>query len=343
MTSRETRQARAEGADQAQSSEAGPIFPWLDRVFRPLNRLAAAPTVRLVLPLVIIALAAWLIRQELKAVSLHEIAAAIGATPPWALALSALCTLATYACVAVEEWYVLRFIGRPLPPLRTALASAGSSALSIAMGFGLASGTAVRLRLYAFAKLTAADVAKVTALVSGMLFLSGLVTEGVSTLGATGPVGRELGWPAWSVAVLAALLVTPAVGWFVLLRRLVRGHPTTPGLRGRMICLAAGVGEWVFSGAALFVLAAHRLSDLPAFLAAFCFGTLIGSAVGVPADLGVLEAAILGSGSLGAARQTAAALILYRLIFHLAPLMIATVLVGGRQIFKLATRRTATG
>ena len=59
-------------------------------------------------------------------------------------------------------------------------------------------------------------------------------------------------------------------------------------------------------------------------LSAFSLGALAGSVLGVPADLGVLDATVLGSGAMGAAQQTAAALVLFRLIYQLVPLILAT-------------------
>lgn len=275
----------------------------------------------------------------MKAVSWRQLLRALGSTPPWALGLSVLFTLGDYACLAVLEGYALAFTGHPLKPSRVVLAASGASAFSNAMGFGLASGTAVRLRLYAFAGLTAEDVAKITALLSGVVYAGGIIALGAGALLAAGPLSHRLGWPAWAVAGLGGLLLTPAAAWLVLLRRIAREHPTAPGEKGLVLILVAAVGVWAFQAAALFVLAAPRAAGFPALLAAYSVGGLIGSTVGVPADLGVLEAAVIGSGSMGAAHQAAAALILFRLIFHAAPLAIATAAFGGRQLLNLVRPR----
>ena len=153
----------------------GPRLPaWASGAAKTANRLASSKTARAISTVVILAIAALLIRGELKTARFSDITHAIAATPPWAIAAAAALTVATYLCEAVLEWHVLKFIGKPLRLGQTLLAASGSSALSIAMGFGIASGTAARLRFYAFAHLSAADVAKVTALVSGAIFLAGL-------------------------------------------------------------------------------------------------------------------------------------------------------------------------
>jgi phosphatidylglycerol lysyltransferase len=303
---------------------------------RLVDRLASSRLVRTLLPLAILGVAAFLIRKEVREVSLAMLLGALGSTPLWAIGLSVLFTLIYGGCLAVLEWYALGFIGRRLPRWRVALASAGTTAMSNAMGFGLASGTAVRLRLYAFAGLTATDVAKLTLLLSAALFVSGIVTLGGSVLLDLGAVDRQLRWPVWAVAGVGVASLIPGFVWILVLRRFAREHrPHALTRTGRISVLVAGIGSWVSQAAALFVLSTAPVARFPHLLAASCFGALIGSTVGVPADLGVLDAAVLGSGAMGPAHQGAAALIMFRLIFQLAPLMIATAAMSGRQVVRL--------
>ena len=336
MSARKASQAPAAPARSKRQKARLPA--WASKAAGTLNRLASSKLARTLVTLAILAIAGLLIRGELKTARLADIGHAIASTPPWAIAACAGCTIATYLCEAVIEWCALKYIGKPLPLGRTLLAASGASALSIAMGFGLASGTAARLRFYAFAKLSAADVAKITALVSGAIFVAGLMTLGLSGLGGQGVIGKLLHWPAWGVLVLSLALVLVIPAWFVALHRWP-GHDGALDPRARALCLAAGLGNWIFQGAAMFVLSAHAATGLPGFLAAFCLGSLVGSTLGVPADLGVLEATVLGSHSLGAAHQGAAALVLFRVIFQLIPLILATGAVFGRQVINLASRK----
>ena len=314
--------------------------PRLERAAQAINRVASSRIARTVVSVAILAIAALLIRSELAGAKLADVTRAIAATPPWAMGLSIVFTAASFACGAVVEWYALRFIGKPLPLGRTAPAAAGASALSIAMGFGLASGTAARLRFYAFAELSAADAAKITGLVSAAIFIAGLATLGLAGLGDLGAIAARLHWPLWSVGLLSILLLGLLPAWFLLLKRWP-GHDGR-ALRGggRALCLAAGIGNWLFQGAALFVLTARSLADFPAVLSAFSLGALIGSVLGVPADPGVLDATVLGSRSLGAAHQTAAALVLFRLIYQLLPLVLAIAALMPRPMAR-AVRKAA--
>jgi phosphatidylglycerol lysyltransferase len=334
MSARKASPARAACPAPAQHGARLPAP--LMRGAEAFNRLASSALARSIVTVAILAIAAVLIHGELKSARLADIGGAIARTPLWAIGASAAFTVATYLCEALVEWHALKFIGKPLKLGRTILAASAASALSIAMGFGLASGTAARLRFYAFAKLSAADVAKITALVSGAIYLTGMIVLGLSGLGAPGVLAARLHWPVWGVILLSLALLAPAPAWFLVLRRWRGSDSKAFGVRGRAVTLAAGLGNWIFQGAAMFVLAVHPVGQFPAFLAAFGLGSLIGSLTGVPADLGVLEATVLGSHALGPAHQGAAALVLYRVIFQLIPLIAATTVMGVRQVMGLA-------
>jgi phosphatidylglycerol lysyltransferase len=79
------------------------------------------------------------------------------------------------------------------------------------------------------------------------------------------------------------------------------------------------------------VLSAHGAAGFATFLAVFVSGSLAGSLVGLPAALGVLDAAVLGSSVLSkGVHETAAALVLYRVIYFLVPLGLAVGASGVR-------------
>jgi phosphatidylglycerol lysyltransferase len=307
------------------------------RLAGPVERIARSPAARAGLTLAIVALAAWLIRRELEGVSVSQVMSAVGRTRPAALLLAVGFTLASYASMAGIEILALRFVGKAVAPLSVVGASATANALSIAMGFGLASGTAVRLRAYDFARLSAGNTAKLVLTLSAASFLSGMTALGVCTLISPAPLAQALGWTEPLVIALAAVLVAgPLAAWFALFRN---RRPNLDTRQRALALLASLAGNWLFGGLALFVLSPHRLADLTPFLASFLFGGLVGSAIGVPADLGVLDASVLSLKSIGQAHQTAAALILYRLIVQVIPLAIAATALGGRQMARMVKAR----
>jgi uncharacterized membrane protein YbhN (UPF0104 family) len=109
------------------------------------------------------------------------------------------------------------------------------------------------------------------------------------------------------------------------------------------LALIAGIADWALSGAALYVLLPHpALTAFPEFLAVFVVGSLVSAATGVPGGVGVFEAVVLGlSALLARANETATALILYRVIYSLGPLVVMTSALGALHVArKLAARRS---
>jgi phosphatidylglycerol lysyltransferase len=275
--------------------------------------------------------AAWLAQRELKKVTLSDVLHALAATPALAIGLAVLFTALSYACLAVVEWQALKLVSRPQPFWRTFVASLASNALSIVIGFGLVSGTAVRLRTYAFAKLRPADVARLVFVFSAATFLSGVVAGGLSlaphaALAASSPHG-------WLLVAGVLALIAPAALWFRLFRR----RRPKRGLTAldRAAALAAGLGDWVFSGAALFILESRDLAAFPSFLSVFCLGSLMGSLAGVPGGIGVLEVTVLGLHAKAHVHQSAAALILYRVIYLAGPFLLALAGLAAAQLARL--------
>ena len=77
------------------------------------------------------------------------------------------------------------------------------------------------------------------------------------------------------------------------------------------------------------------------FLAIFTAGSLIGALAGVPASVGVLEAAVLGWRAHSLVHETTAALILYRAIYVVAPAVLAAAGLAAQQAFRLGSKTAA--
>jgi uncharacterized membrane protein YbhN (UPF0104 family) len=308
------------------------LKPWLQNLAQGFNRIVASPIVKLAIPAVILVAALWLIRQQLREVELSAIVAALAATPAWAIALAAGFTAASYLCLAAVEWRLLSVIGHPQPLARTVVRSLTANALSSFVGFGPVSGTALRVRVYASARLPVTAITQLVFFHTAATYLAGVVSLGIASLIALRPISTTFSLPLWLAGVGALLLLSPAALWFVLFRHARRGG-VAPGGLDRSAALGAGLGDWLFSGAALFVLTSDPLSGFPAFLAIFCLGSLLGGLAGVPGGLGVLEATVLGLHAGGLAHTTAAALILYRVIYLLGPAAIAMIGLVGRRLF----------
>lgn len=310
-------------------------------------RRLASRVLRTGFALAVLGVAVWAIWREVRGVSLAQIATALAGIPAWALAAALGLTAVSYACLATAEVILVRAMGFQVPRLRSALTSAASFAASNSLGFSLASQGAVRLRGYGPAGLSHGQIARLTLVAGLAVTLSGIVTAGLTL--AAGPLvfAHALGRPVLIVGAVALLLTAPAGLWFLAFRRtgpawLGGGTAAPPSGKTRAVALGVGVGDWLTSGAALFVLVPHpTLTGLAVFLVVFVLGSLVSAASGVPGGIGVFEAIVISLTPLVAqTHETAAALLVYRLIYSLGPATAAVaVFTGMKAAGRLRTRR----
>src|SRR5262249_38075850 len=127
------------------------------------------------------------------------------------------------------------------------------------------------------------------------------------------------------IYLLGAALVAPALLWLTpllkLAARLTPLNIRAPPLPLGGAALIGGVLDWVFSGLALFILMPEpTLARAAPFMAGFVLGSVVSAAAGAPGGIGVFEAVVLLlSQRFAVSAETAAALILYRLIYAVGP------------------------
>jgi glycosyltransferase 2 family protein len=128
-----------------------------------------------------IGLAAFLLYRTLSRYSLDELIAAVTAVPISRLLGAAGFAAASYVCLTFFDYLALRYVGKPLPYPKAALAS--FTALSLGHNIGLAalSSGAVRYRFYSRWGLDAGEVARVVVF-CGVTVGLGLLTLGGAAL-----------------------------------------------------------------------------------------------------------------------------------------------------------------
>jgi phosphatidylglycerol lysyltransferase len=288
---------------------------------------ARQPLARRLFAVACFGLAVWLIWTQLAQISFSAFLAALFATPAPAVAASIVLTLASYLCLSGTEWLSLHAWGRRLGYWQAAQVAVPSYALTNSAGFSPATGTVIRVQLYRPHGLTAAQSAQVAMLAGAAVTLSGIVAGGAMMLLHSRFFAGALHVPQALIVVVALALMAPAALWFCAYTRWaprwLGGAPTrhlTPA--SRAVGLAAGLGDWLFSCAALFVLLPQPQWEVfPGFFWAYIAGSVLSAATGVPGGVGVFEAIMLLLTHIVArAHETAAALLLYRCIYSFGPL-----------------------
>ncbi len=316
------------------------------RLRRTLGVLGA-PWVRRATSAIFFAVAAYLIYRQVSTLSLGAFLAALASTHPAAVALSIVLTGASYLCLSGSEWLALQALSHPLSYRQAAGVAIPAYALTNTAGFSPATGTALRLELYAKHGLSAGQSAGVAMLAGTAVSLSGIVAAGLLVVVAPATFAAAFHGSVWLALLAGGVLLAPGGLWFWAFtprapRWLGGSHPALPDMRLRLLGLLAGVGDWLFSGAALFALLPHpHLSTYAGYMAVYITGCLLSAATGVPGGIGVFEAIVLTlSAVFSQAHETAAALLLYRGIYSLGPLALFGVFSAAKHTWRAMGKRT---
>lgn len=273
--------------------------------------------------------AAVLLWRYAQGIQWREVGAAIAGYPSSRLALAALASLAAYACYSGFDVLARAYTGHRLSLRRVLAIAFVSYAFLLNLG-GVVGGFGLRYRLYSQAGLGVATIARIAVFAvasnwSGVLLLGGFAFA----------LDRVPLPPAWAfagialriagVAMLSVLTIYLALSAFSRRRRWsLRGHEIElPSLSIAVLQVVVASLGWLAIAAILSLL----MPDPARYLTVagiLLLSVLTNLVIRVPANLGVLEAifiAMLGP-QLGAP-QVLAAVLTYRALFQLGPLLLA--------------------
>lgn len=308
---------------------------WLDLLSKYRQPLGLAVT------LLLFAIALIACRHLLSELDFYALHDSILEVPKPALLGALGATIVGFIILLGYEWSASRYAGVNLPGRTLALGGFTAFAIGNAIGLSLLSGGSVRYRLYARHGLGASDVAHMTLFASLSLGcalppLAALAT--LSNLPAASAALRLpeslLGGIALAILLLGAVL---AIGIYRrrlpeqplrdnLLVRVGRRTLRLPGRRLTFLQLIITALDVAAAATVLYLL----LPEAPpfgAFLLVYLLALAAGVLSHVPGGVGVFEAILLAAfaNKLGAA-PLAAALLLYRLIYVVLPMLVACVL-----------------
>ncbi|HEX7876270.1 MAG TPA: bifunctional lysylphosphatidylglycerol flippase/synthetase MprF [Sphingobium sp.] len=296
----------------------------------------------------LLAIAAMLLVTGLGFVALHHLLAevrvrdfhaAFHAIPALAVAASVGMTVLSYLALTLYDHVALRIVGKRLKWRTAALASFCSYTLSHNLGLSLLTGGSARLRIYGAAGLRPGDIARVIAS-AGVAFWSGVVTM-AALLMAVHPVALTMGDVAIDASVQRVIGIAILVGMAILLVALGRGARSIrlfgwtlafPTRRQALAQIGIACVDLIMASAALFILVPHvSVSLYPLFFLSYALAIILTLVSHVPGGVGVFEAVIL-TALPGVDRPTLlAALVAYRAIYYVIPLIIAVILIAFHE------------
>lgn len=268
--------------------------------------------------------------QALRGLHLHEIAIAL------------LFTGGSFLAIAGQEYFALKTAHRPLAFPVAALGGFMAQSIGHSSGFSVAVGGGLRYRLYSMFGARLADVAKTQASFTGTLALAlclqiatamllhpGLLDhEIVLPQGVTRSIG--VGLALVSLALLAATLRRSPVDLFG--RRIE--PPPFRFVAPQVLCSVIDIA--CLAAAAHALLPADLHADYPTVLGIAVVSLTLGIASSVPGGLGVFESSVLllMAPSAALAAPTVGALLAFRALYYLLPLLLGLVTLGVVELWR---------
>ena len=305
----------------------------------------------IVIGVVIAAAAIYALTRTLKHIDYNEVFAVVRNTHPGLIALALMLVVTSYVSLTLYDLLALRTIGRSNVPYRIA-ALASFTSYPIAHGVGAVSlvSPAIRYRIYSYHGLGVIDVANICFLTGLTFWMGNLTALGFGLFYAPDAIGLIDHLPPQANQWLAVALVL-AVASFVIWTWLA---PRNIGTRqwpvrlpsGPMVLLQIVIGLFDLGAAAMamYVLipASLNIGIFP-LTAVFIAATLLGFASHTPAGIGVFDATILLGLGGDDTDPLIAALLMFRVLYHFLPFVLALCLFGGVEGWRSlrASRRAA--
>ncbi|MBM3089689.1 bifunctional lysylphosphatidylglycerol flippase/synthetase MprF [Ensifer sp. T173] len=334
MTSSLTERA----ANDDQQIEVG-WRPFLRRNRRYLQALAT---------LLVIALFGLAIFHLTSEVQYGDVVQALADTSWTSVAAAVFFTALSFFALTFYDVGALDYVRRKLPYADVALTAACAYAVGNTAGFGALSGGAIRYRSYSRLGIEPENIARIIAFVT-LAFGLGLLTVTCLSLLAVGEYVAPLTGlnPFWlrmiAVAILGVVLavfVKARDGHEVSLGRFTLRLPDSRTSSRQFLVTALDLAA---SATVLYVLLPAGTIGWPAFLAIYSLAVGIGVLSHVPAGLGVFETIIIATLGHSADVDTIlGALVLYRVIYHVLPLLIAIAVVIGTELRQLSGHPVAS-
>ena len=284
-----------------------------------------------------IGLAAFLLYRTLSRYSLDQLVEAVSAVPVPRLLGAAGFAAASYLCLTCFDYLALRYVGKPLPYPKAALAS--FTALSLGHNIGLAalSSGAVRYRFYSRWGLSTGEVAKVIVFCGITVGLGLLVLGGAALLLRSGLAVEITGLSLPIVIILGiGCLTVPAI--YLILAAFVRKTLRIRRWSLEMPPLRLASGQ-VLIGSINFAFVAACLHQALAAVAEVAYlGVasvyVIANATAlvshVPGGLGVIESVVM---YLLPQKDLIGPLLVFRFVYFLVPLGLGSILFAVTELF----------
>jgi phosphatidylglycerol lysyltransferase len=290
-------------------------------------------------------LALGILHHALRDYHYHDIVNSLDQLPLSQVVLAVFLTVVSYLALTGYDALAVRFIQHPLPYARIALTSFVGYVFSYNIGsslFSILSAGVVRYRLYSLWGLSAPEIARVVVFCVLTFWVGLLTLGGLVFLFEPVEISGLFHLPFASVRPVGVMLIGMVGGyllWSALRRRplIIRGWEfALPPLRISLLQVVISAADWALAGSVFYALLLPSAAlSFPSVLSVFLLAQIAGLISTVPGGLGVFEAVVLHLLTPAIpASSVVGALLAYRVIYYLFPLVIGSALFGSYELLR---------
>ncbi len=290
-----------------------------------------------VLSVLVLVAVLTLLHRALADYHLRDVFQQLRSLPMAALTYAVLFATASYVVLTGYDLLALRYVQQPLRVLRGMMAAFVAFAVGHNIGFATLSGAAIRLRLYGSVGVSATQVGLMSAFCAFTTVLGSVALIAYALLTQSSEASVLLHLPTTVLRGIAVLLLVLLLGYGVWVRQprtltVRQWSLVMPGVELTLAQIVVAAVDLCLAAACLYLL----LPDLAAvsyqaFLAVYVLSVVAVMIANVPGGLGVLESVVILALPQIPADQLLASLLAYRIIYYLAPLVIAALLLAGHE------------
>jgi hypothetical protein len=293
------------------------------------------------LSLAIVVVSGFILAHRLRGLDWEAVTSAIRAVSLGRVAAAAFFVGCGYVTLALYDWFALRTIGARQVPFRiAALTGATSYAIGHGVGAMVVASAAIRFRIYSRFGLGLLDIGKIC-FIAGLTFWLGNITAlgiGMAYVpDAARAVDQIPSWGNQAIGIAALVALVIYLIWVWSKQRVLgrRGSSVMlPSGSMTVLQIAIGLADLSCCSVVMYLL----MPSLPAvefipLAVIVVFGTLLGFASHAPGAIGALDAAMLVGLPTFDRAELVATLLLYRLLYFVAPFGLALAVLGCREAY----------
>lgn len=303
---------------------------------RLLNNLGS------LLGLVLLGISIVSIQYELREYNYQSIFKSLISLPTHNVLISIVLMLVSYIGMGAYDTVSFRYIGHPLPVIKSVFTGFICSAATNTFGLAILTGSAIRYRYYSTWGVSPMVVAQVIAFENVSFWLGLFMVSGIVFLLGPVVIPAQLNLPFLSVRPIGVIFLLSVAAYvlgslFWKQSFKIRNHEfRLPSFKFALAQVIISSTDWFAAAAVLYCLLppGTKLSYLN-FLGDFLVAIIAGIISNVPGGLGVFEVVImylLAPQVPGGEGAVFASLLAYRGVYYFLPLALATGLMGLYEI-----------